>query len=108
MATECRRALASDFALSIGPFPAAAPEPSAGEPVGTEPLGSEPAQMHFALATADKTTVRSATLAHHPAIWQPRAAKQALNLLRLALVRAVRGSTGWCGAFRPARWTAAY
>jgi nicotinamide-nucleotide amidase len=88
-AEECRRVFASDFALSIGPFPAIDPAaPTAPiAPSDTEaglPAAGE-AEFHFALATAETTLVRSTTMAHHPAIWEPRAAKQALNLLRLHL-----------------------
>ncbi len=85
--SECRRVFASDFALAIGPFPAidpAAPTrrlPPAIRWPACRPAGA--AEFHFALATAESTLVRSSTMAHHPAIWEPRAAKQALNLLRL-------------------------
>jgi nicotinamide-nucleotide amidase len=74
MAETCRARFASDFGLSVGPFPEAG-------------RGSEldaPA-YYFALASAAGTATHSSTLASHPSIWKPRAAKQALNLLRLSL-----------------------
>ena len=48
-------------------------------------LSSDPLEYFFALATADGVTVKTATTAGHPAIVKDRAAKQALNLLRLKL-----------------------
>jgi hypothetical protein len=41
---------------------------------------------HFSLATPERVIVKAATLAGHPSIWTPRAAKMALNLLRLVLL----------------------
>jgi nicotinamide-nucleotide amidase len=43
---------------------------------------------HFALATPNQVVVMPATLVGHKSIWQPRAAKQALNLLRLTMLKA--------------------
>ena len=66
-------------AWPIGPFPIA--------PLEANPVAStEPPEYYFALATPDKVMVKSSTLASHPSIWIPRAAKQALNLLRLELI----------------------
>jgi nicotinamide-nucleotide amidase len=89
LAEQCRRVFASDFALAIGPFPAIDPAASnapiaPSDTVAGLPTGG-PAEFHFALAAAETTLLRSSTMAHHPAIWEPRAAKQALNLLRLHL-----------------------
>jgi len=89
LAEQCRRVFASDFALAIGPFPAidpAAPDApiAPSDQVAGLPSGGAP-EFHFALATSETTLVRSSTMAHHPAIWEPRTAKQALNLLRLHL-----------------------
>jgi nicotinamide-nucleotide amidase len=74
-ALACREKFATDFALSVGSFPSAAIEPSGAA-----------AHYYFALAMADKVICRSGTLISHPDIWKPRAAKQTLNLLRLALI----------------------
>jgi len=73
MAAECRRRFGTHYGLAIGGFPSFDPP-------------SDPAPFHFALATADDITVKTSTLAGHPSIWKPRAAKQALNLLRLTLL----------------------
>ena len=73
-AALCRERMDVDYALAIGPFP-----------IEQTPTG-EPPPFYFALATPDTVLVRSSTLASHPAIWKPRAAKQALNLLRLTLM----------------------
>ena len=48
---------------------------------------AEPPRFYIALAKPDGVIHHSLTRAGHPAIWQPRAAKQALNLLRLTLAR---------------------
>lgn len=73
LAESARAQTGADFGLAIGPFPIP---------------GVDPAETpyHFALATPDKTTVKAASLAGHPSIWTPRAAKSALNLLRLTLL----------------------
>ncbi len=78
MAEECRRVLASDFALAIGPFPPVAAEPSVGEPLGTEP-----AQMHFALASSEKTTVRIGDAGSSSGHLGAACRQAGLNLLRL-------------------------
>ena len=73
MADCCRQQSGADYALAIGPFPSN--------------LGPESDRTYyFALATPDKTTVKASTLVGHPSIWIPRAAKGALNLLRLTLL----------------------
>lgn len=64
-----------DFCLAIGEFPTAAN------------AAREATPYHFALATQDKVIVIPSTLVSHESIWKPRAAKQALNLLRLHLLR---------------------
>ena len=73
-AVACRERFGSDYALAVGPFP--------GSDVG----GSEPGEFRFALATPSGVTVKSSPFAGHSSILKPRAAKQALNLLRLALL----------------------
>jgi nicotinamide-nucleotide amidase len=64
----------TDLALSIGPFP------QADSPTTT------PGEIHFALARSAGVLVKSSAFAGHPEILKPRAAKQALNLLRLELL----------------------
>ncbi len=70
-ATESRSRYGVDFALAIGPAPQAA--------AATE--------VPMALATAEGVISKAASLAGHPSILKPRTAKQALNLLRLHLLR---------------------
>jgi len=74
MARQARQRFGADYGLAIGAFP----EPEAG--------AAEPPAYHFALATPTEVVVRGSTLSSHPSIWKPRAAKQALNLLRLKLL----------------------
>jgi nicotinamide-nucleotide amidase len=72
LAVRCRRASGADYGLAVGPFPT----------VGGDP----PTPYHFALATPERVIVKASTLVGHSAIWIPRAAKAALNLLRLELL----------------------
>jgi nicotinamide-nucleotide amidase len=64
----------SDFALAIGAFPQA------------DSTATAPGNFYYALAHAGGMIVRCAPFAGHPEILKPRAAKQALNLLRLHLL----------------------
>jgi hypothetical protein len=50
-----------------------------------DPQAANPQLSYFALASSDGVMTRSSPFAAHPAILKPRAAKQALNLLRLKL-----------------------
>lgn len=74
MAKMCRRDCGADFGLAVGPFP----------PENQSPAG----HFHYALATNDAVQVKSSPHTGHPEILKPRAGKQALNLLRLALSEA--------------------
>lgn len=71
MAQVCRRDCGADFGLAIGPFP----------PENLSP----PGHFHYALATNDGVEAKTSPYTGHPEILKPRAGKQALNLLRLAL-----------------------
>ncbi|MCE9545669.1 MAG: CinA family nicotinamide mononucleotide deamidase-related protein [Planctomycetia bacterium] len=73
MAIDCRTRFAADFGLAIGPVPLAIPD---------APL----AEFHIALATAGGVSIKSDTTIGHPAILHDRAAKQALDMLRHALL----------------------
>jgi nicotinamide-nucleotide amidase len=76
LARRYRGITGSDFCLAIGDFP-------------TDTDSNEQAPTyHFALATAEAVLVFPSTLVSHESIWKPRAAKQALNLLRLHLLHA--------------------
>jgi nicotinamide mononucleotide (NMN) deamidase PncC len=74
MAATCRLTSGADYALAIGPFPA-------------EAANDPEIPFHFALATPERVIVKASSLFGHPSIWTPRAAKMAMNLLRLALLR---------------------
>lgn len=74
MAQACRERAGAGYGLAVGAFPSFDPTASVPEPV------------HIALATRDTVFVRSAPFAGHPAILKPRAAKQALDFVRLRLL----------------------
>ena len=75
MAAACRKRFASDYGLAVGPFPK--PNPAAAEP---KPL-------FFGLATADGVTTSSVPFAAHPALLRILSGKQALNMVRLAMLK---------------------
>jgi nicotinamide-nucleotide amidase len=75
LAMACRERFAADYGVAIGPFPQA------------DSATSQPGNLQLALATRDKTLAVSTSFAGHPEILKPRAGKQALNLLRLHLLR---------------------
>lgn len=75
MASAVRRQTGADYGLAIGNFPA------------FDSAASEPPAYHYALACPENVLTRSSALAVHPAIIKPRAGKQALNLLRIELLR---------------------
>ncbi|NIP86065.1 MAG: CinA family nicotinamide mononucleotide deamidase-related protein [Planctomycetales bacterium] len=73
-AEGCRLQFSADYGLAIGPIPQARD-------------GGQQADEYFiALADGQEVTVHGATNAGHPEIIRDRAAKQALNLLRLHLL----------------------
>lgn len=72
MAETCRRQTGADYALAVGPFPA-------------EAVNDPQIPYYFSLALPNKVTVKASSLIGHRSIWIPRAAKSALNLLRLTL-----------------------
>jgi nicotinamide-nucleotide amidase len=74
MAKRCREQFGADLALAVGPFPP------------FDPAAATPKSVHFAVATAEGVKTVSAPFAGHPSILKVRAAKQALNLLRLKLL----------------------
>jgi nicotinamide-nucleotide amidase len=80
MARAVRDRTSADFGLAVGGLPAAARGPLQAnhELDGT---------LHIALAMGDNTRVKGYPLSGHPALVRTRAAKQALNLLRLAMLR---------------------
>ena len=76
LAVRLREQTAADYALAVGPFP-------------TEGARSPDVPFHFALAGPEKVTVKATGMLGHKSIWIPRAAKAALNLLRLTLLPSI-------------------
>jgi nicotinamide-nucleotide amidase len=73
LAVQSREQSGADYALAVGPFP----------PDGRQ---KPETPFYFSLATPDKVTVKASSMLGHQSIWIPRAAKSALNLLRLTLL----------------------
>jgi nicotinamide-nucleotide amidase len=85
MARAVCDATESDFGLAVAAFPpsgAAVPTAASGKHAEVERTG----MLQVALAWADGIRTKAFPLASHPAITKPRAAKQALNMLRLTLL----------------------
>jgi nicotinamide-nucleotide amidase len=80
MARAIRERTGADYGLAVAGLPPAAVSQlrTNGELEGT---------LHIALAGADTVRTKGYPLSGHPAIVRTRAAKQALNTLRLAMVR---------------------
>lgn len=76
MAIACRNRFHADFALATGPQPR------------LDPAASQPKSIYFALAGPDGVTIKPLPFAAHPDLLLVYCAKQALNLLRLALLDA--------------------
>jgi hypothetical protein len=75
MAEAARTKLGADYGLAVGELPHADPQNPA-------PL------LWYAVAGPRGATVKSSPYAGHPDILKARGGKQALNLLRLALLHA--------------------
>jgi len=71
-AEAIRRLTGADFGLGIAAMPLEADEPGA--------------HVHVSIAAPDRTRRLRFRCSSHPAIRQPRTAKQALNALRLTLL----------------------
>ncbi len=78
MAASCREEFSADYGLAVGELP----------PVDAAP--AEPPLLSYAVATPDETIIKSSPFVGHPDILKPRGGKQALNLLRLTLLRCQR------------------
>ncbi|MBN8626634.1 MAG: CinA family nicotinamide mononucleotide deamidase-related protein [Planctomycetes bacterium] len=77
LASAMRTRFRADIGLAVGGVSAAVVD------------GSDPPRLTIALATRDGVQARTAPYTGHSAILKPRAAKQALNLLRLELLKTV-------------------
>jgi nicotinamide-nucleotide amidase len=85
MARAVRDRTGADFGLAVAAFPPTGivvPTAASGRPADIERTGV----LQVALASADGARTKGFPLASHPSITKPRAAKQALNMLRLALL----------------------
>jgi nicotinamide-nucleotide amidase len=84
MARAIREKCNAAYGLAIAAFPNSGPtEPTAAaSPQGAEMTGT----LHVALATKNNVRIKGFPLASHPAITKTRSAKQALNMLRLAML----------------------
>ena len=79
----CEQLTGADYGLGIAAFPTSGPEvPTAATSQNIDMSGT----LHVALAAGDNVRVKSFPIATHPAITKTRSAKQALNMLRLALL----------------------
>jgi nicotinamide-nucleotide amidase len=76
MAAACRETLAADLAIAVGPVPS------------VDPQSAQPKPIYFALAGPSGIRVASSPYAAHPDLLRILTAKQALNLVRLALLDA--------------------
>lgn len=74
MAEQCREQFATDFGVAISAFPQ------------SDADGGTPGRVAFAVASRTGGETHESPFAGHPAILKPRAAKQALNLLRKQLL----------------------
>ena len=75
MAGACRELFGADYGLAVGELPVVAPNAENSE------------KLWFAVASDAGTTAVSAPYIGHPDILKARGSKQALNLLRLTLLR---------------------
>ncbi len=78
MAEAVRGKLGADYGLAVGELPS------------VDPQVAEPPMFWYAVAGPHGATVKSSPYAGHPDILKMRGGKQALNLLRLTLLRAGR------------------
>jgi nicotinamide-nucleotide amidase len=85
VAQAARERFGSDFALVIGPFPGPASD------------SSNPGEVVIGVAGPTGVTTRGIPFTGHPDILKPRAAKQALNLLRLAIIAQGTGTPALAG-----------
>src|SRR5947208_3460461 len=83
IARAVRHVSGADYGLGIAAFPTNDHEmPTAAAAQNIDMSGA----LHVALASGDNVRVKSLPIATHPAIMKTRSAKQALNMLRLALL----------------------
>jgi nicotinamide-nucleotide amidase len=88
MALGLKRKLDAEYTLAVGRFPEM---PGPGTAVAVPEV---PPEVHFALATPHDVLARSARYGGHPAILKVRAAKQALDMVRLYLQSQITSPQG--------------
>ncbi|MCI0492089.1 MAG: CinA family protein, partial [Planctomycetes bacterium] len=88
MAHAVRKRYDADLGLAVAAPPTAGPlvPTAAASPAATNSLELS-GTLQVGLATSDKVVVKGFPLASHPSITKTRAAKQALNMVRLTLLR---------------------
>ena len=79
MAAACRESLAVDLAVAVGPVPS------------VDPPAADPKPIFFALAGPSGVRVTSPPYAAHPDLLRILTAKQAMNLVRLAMLEVEQG-----------------
>jgi nicotinamide mononucleotide (NMN) deamidase PncC len=88
MGRAVREKCRADYGVAIPAFP------TSGAQLPTAATTSQTTEMtgtlHVALATGENIRVKAFPLASHPAITKARSAKQALNMLRLAMLKGDR------------------
>ncbi len=83
MAQAVRRISGSEYGLGIAGFPTSGPQlPTAATASSIDMSGT----LHVALASGENLRVKGFPIATHPSITKARSAKQALNMLRLAML----------------------
>jgi nicotinamide-nucleotide amidase len=83
MARAVQQITGADYGLGVAAFPTSGPElPIAATAHNIDVSGT----LHVALASGENVRVKSFPIATHPSITKTRSAKQALNMLRLALL----------------------
>jgi nicotinamide-nucleotide amidase len=85
MARAVREKIGANYGLSIAAFPPRA-DPVHAATTGRHESVERTGTLQVALATAENVKVKGFPLASHPSITKQRAAKQALNMVRLALL----------------------
>jgi nicotinamide-nucleotide amidase len=85
MARAIRDKCGADWGLGVASFPTVGHEPSVATTEAASKLELT-GTLHVALATADNAQTKGFRVASHPAITKTRSAKQALNMLRLAML----------------------
>jgi nicotinamide-nucleotide amidase len=85
LARAIRQRVGADYGLGIAAFPPLESDASA-HATGHRATVERNGTLQVALATAADVRVKALSIASHPAITKARAAKQALNVLRLALL----------------------